>query len=229
MSALFDFGIPGLMATLPPELATALGTAAVRMHFKDGQQIHARGDGVEALSIVHSGSARLGYVDREGNYRSTAILGPGQFFGEFTIFARLPREFDAIAIGPTVISEVSRLRFDRLIEQHRGLRAHFLSSLAFRLHAALQFVDDLRRLPLTVRVGKVLAVSARSFAAGNTVNMTQTELSEILGVTRASVNKALKELEQQKLVARAYSKITLPDPQRLQDWVLSQSDSPTAF
>jgi len=43
------------------------------------------------------------------------------------------------------------------------------------------------------------------------------------------VNKALKELEQQKLVARAYSKITLPDPQRLQDWVLSQSDSPTAF
>ncbi|MEQ9517856.1 MAG: Crp/Fnr family transcriptional regulator [Parvibaculum sp.] len=229
MTGLFDFGVPGLMSTLPTHLAKAVDEAAVRMSFRDGQQIHTRGDGVQSLSIIRSGSARLGYVNQGGEYRATAILGPGQFFGEFTIFAGLPREFDATAVGPTVINEVSLLRLDRLIELHRGLRKHFLSSLAFRLHAALEFVDDLRRLPLAVRAAKVLSFAALSDATQGVVSMTQSELAEILGVTRASANKALKQLEAQKLVTRAYGQISLPDQRRLRNWIAMQSDTPTAF
>lgn len=224
MSGLFDFGVPGIMATLPPDLVKAVDETAVRMSFRDGQQIHERGDGIQSLSIVRSGSVRLGYIDREGEYRSTAILGPGQFFGEFTIFANLPREFSAVAIGPTIISEVSRLRFDRLIERHRGLRAHFLSSLAYRLHAALEFVDDLRRLPLAARAAKVLYLAARSENRGGLVPMTQGELADILGVTRASAHKAVKELEQLAFIESAYGKITVLDPKKLRIWILDQSE-----
>ena len=220
---LLDFGIPALLTTLPEDLAHALNEAAVAVRYTDGQLIHARGDPEQSLSIVKSGAVRLGQVTYDGTYTAIAVLGPGQFFGEFTIFAGLPREFDANASGPTIINEVSRIRFDRLIERHRGIREHFLFSLAHRLHAALGFVDDLRRLSLPVRTAKTLLMMARAESIAAPLKLTQAELAEMLGVTRVSANKALAHLEQLGLIVRAYGQVTIVDQGTMAGWIAKQT------
>lgn len=226
MSDVLDFfGIPALLTSLPPALAEALEDASVTMPFSDGQTIHARGDDEPCLSIVKSGAVRLGQVDVDGRYSGMAVLGPGQFFGEFTIFANLPRSFDAVAIGPTIINEVSRLRFDRLLEKHRGIREHFLWSLAHRLHAALRMVDDLRRLPLNVRAAKMLFAMTQEENGKVVVRVTQSDLADLLGVTRASANKVLNELEKEGLIERSYGRIVITVPDRLRAWIEDQTQS----
>ncbi len=219
MADLFDLGMPDLLATLPPELAKALGETAVSLQFSDGQQIHARDDGIQALSIIRSGAVRIGQFDPEGSYSGVAILGPGQFFGEFTLFAGLPRRFDAIAAGPTVVDEINQTRFDRLLAKHRGIRTHFLASLAHRLHAALETVDDMRRLPLNVRLAKTLHVMQSGNRTGSALNVTQSDLADLLGVTRVSVNKGLAALEKSGLIRRSYGRIELDDPVVLRNWI----------
>jgi CRP/FNR family transcriptional regulator, cyclic AMP receptor protein len=220
---LFDLGMPDLLASLPPELSIALKEAAVSLQYADGQLVHAREDGIQALSIIRSGAVRIGYVDAEGAYSGVAILGPGQFFGEFTLFASLPRRFDAIAAGPAVVDEINQTRFDRLLEKHRGIRTHFLASLAHRLHAALETIDDMRRLPLTVRVAKTLNLMQMSETSEKTLKVTQTDLADLLGVTRVSVNKALGELERQNLIVRSYGRIEITSELTLSQWVKHHS------
>ncbi|MDF1846034.1 MAG: Crp/Fnr family transcriptional regulator [Parvibaculaceae bacterium] len=223
MSGQLDYGLPGLQETLPTTLREALYDAAVSLNYSDGQLIQARGDTDPSLTIVKSGAARLGQIGIDGSYAGMAVMGPDQFFGEFTIFGGLPREFDAFAVGPTVIAKISKTRFDRLLDKHKGIRSYFLAFLAQRLHAALTFVDDLRRLPLNAQVAKTINMMHQADGKSPTVKVTHEELSEILGVTRVSINKALRQLEKSGLIERAYGRIEIPSPAKLDHWVQSQS------
>jgi len=223
MSGKIDFGLPGLQETLPPDLKDALSGASVSVAYRDGQLIQTRGDTDPSLSIIESGAVRLGQIGMDGSYAAMAVMGPGQFFGEFTIFGGLPREFDAVAVGRTTVGHINGLRFDRLLDKHRGIRSYFLSFLAQRLHAALSFVDDLRHLPLVARVAKVLNMMHQAEPNRSAIKVTQKEIAEILGVTRVSVNKALAQLEEEGLIARAYGQINVPSTERIEQWVRERS------
>ena len=223
LSGQLDYGLPGLQETLPTTLRDALYDAAVSINYSDGQLIQARGDTDPSLTIVKSGAARLGQIGIDGSYAGMAVMGPDQFFGEFTIFGGLPREFDAFAVGPTVIAKISKTRFERLLDKHKGIRSYFLAFLAQRLHAALTFVDDLRHLPLNALVAKTLNMMHQADGKSPTVKVTHEELSEILGVTRVSINKALRQLEKNGLIERAYGRIAIPSSAKLNHWVQSQS------
>jgi CRP/FNR family transcriptional regulator, cyclic AMP receptor protein len=223
LSGHVDFGLSRLQDTLPADLGEAFFDEAVSVSYADGQLIQARGDTDPSLSIVKTGAARLGQVGMDGSYAGMAIFGPGQFFGEFTIFGGLPREFDAFAVGPTIIGHINGTRFDRLLDKHRGIRSYFLSFLAQRLHAALSFVDDLRHLPLPVRVAKTLHMMHQSDVGGASIKVTQTELADMLGVTRVSINKALAGLEEEGLISRAYGHINIASPYDMDIWVRDRS------
>lgn len=223
MSGHVDFGLSRLQDTLPPNLGDALFSEAVSVNYSDGQLIQARGDTDPSLSIVRTGAARLGQTGMDGSYAGMAIFGPGQFFGEFTIFGGLPREFDAFAVGPTTIGHINGTRFDRLLDKHRGIRSYFLSFLAQRLHAALSFVDDLRHLPLPARVAKTLHMMHQSDVGSTSIKVTQTELADMLGVTRVSINKALAGLEEEGLISRAYGHINIASPDDMDRWVRDRS------
>lgn len=222
-AATFDFGTSGLIDALPETLRKALQSAGVPMRYADGQLIHERGDAKPGLSIVRSGAVRMGNVGRDGNYMATALLGPGQTFGEFTLFADLPRTHDAEAVGDTVVDQVSRRRFEQVMDDHPELRRRLLSSLASRLHQALEFIDDVRRLPLNVRVAKMLAVMGRTEREPVKLVVKQSQLAETMGVSRVSMGKVLEELEAQSLIKRGYGSIDIPDRQRLQDWIADRA------
>ncbi len=223
MSGRLDYGLPGLQETLPTTLREALYAEAVSISYSDGQLIQARGDTDPSLTIVKSGAARVGQIGIDGSYAGMAVMGPDQFFGEFTIFGGLPREFDAFAVGPTVIAKISKTRFDRLLDKHRGIRSYFLAFLAQRLHAALTFVDDLRHLPINAQVAKTIHMMHQAEDKAQAVKITHEELAEILGVTRVTINKALRDLENNGLIERSYGQIEVLSPTKLEQWVRGYS------
>ena len=85
------------METLPVASAHRLRRAAVLVRYGEGELIHNRGDDKPGLSIVHRGHVRVGIYGYAGTFILSALLGPGQTFGEFTLLAGLPRTHDAVA------------------------------------------------------------------------------------------------------------------------------------
>jgi CRP-like cAMP-binding protein len=218
-----EYGIPGILHGLTDDLRTALEEAEVRVRYRDGERIQARGDRTPGLRIVRAGAARVGNVGADGEYLVLGVFGPGQTFGEMTLFADLPRTFDVHASGPTTIGYIDGARMDRLMRDHPELARVFLRTLATQLHAALEFVEDLRRLPVTVHVAKLLSTMATTEKETASLEMTQDSLGGILGVTRISVGRALDSLEEEGLLRRGYGRIEVPDVASLRAWVAKNS------
>jgi CRP/FNR family cyclic AMP-dependent transcriptional regulator len=109
---------PRLQEFISPELDRALSREANSTRYSEGQLVHSRGESAPGLSIVRKGAVRVGNVGVDGSYLTTSILGVGQCFGEFTLFASLPRTHDATAVGDTVVDQVSGIHFMRLFDQN---------------------------------------------------------------------------------------------------------------
>ena len=223
MADLLDFGARPLVALLPDALAARLSAAATVVDYDDGETIHSRGDMKPGLSIVRSGAVRFAIPGADGSYLSTSVLGPGHCFGEATLFAQLPRTHDAIAVGATVIEQIPKARFDRIFDEEPMLARALLEATTQRLYAVLDFLDDLRRLPLPVRVAKLILRMAQSAKQSNEVECSQSDIAFTLGVSRVSIGKVLAQLEGERLLALGYLRISVPDLHRLNDWITARS------
>ena len=104
------------------------------VEYQDGAVIHRRGDRGRALSVVRTGAVRMSNMGRDGREVTLTTLSPGESFGEFTVFADLPRQFDFTARGKTVIDTINHQRFEALLQSSPALSQHVIRHLAQRLH-----------------------------------------------------------------------------------------------
>lgn len=204
---------------MPQRLQTRLREAAVRVSYGDGELVHARGDHKPGLSLIHKGAVRFVNQGLDGSVVSTGILGPGQFFGEATLFADLPRTHNAIAVGATIIDQVAKQRFDAIFDEEPELARVMLRATTQRLYLALDILDDLRRLPLKTRAAKMIAIHAAVSREKNSVKLNQSELAFTLGVSRVALGKALGELQKDGLIKLGYKRIDIPDALKLKGWI----------
>ncbi len=223
MPDLLDFGGAPLMEFAPRRLREKIRATATAVRYQDGAVIHAHGDDKPGLSIVRSGAVHFGLVDADGTYIATSLLGVGHCFGEATLFAGRARTHDAVAVGDTVIDQIDKARFDRLFDQEPDLARALLNATTRRLYSALDFMDDLRRLPLPVRTAKLVALMANSAKQDGSIACNQADLAFTLGVSRVSVGKALGDLQKEGILKLGYGKIDIPSRARLHEWIADRS------
>ena len=214
-----EYGLPGILELLSDEQKAALKEVEVPVHYRDGELVQSRGDRTRGLRIVRAGAATVGNVGVNGQHLTLAILGPGQTFGEMTLFAELPRSFDVRASGPTTIGHIDDARMKALLQKNPDLAGVFLTTLARQLHAALEMVEDLRRLPVVTHVAKLISTMVKPGKPSAVLEVTQKSLAETLGVTRIPVARALERLENEGLLRHSYGRIEVPDAAALRAWV----------
>ena len=198
-----------------------LVACAVEMTYSDGQLVHSRGDAKPGLSIVKEGGAYVGVNGLDGMFVMVASLGPGECFGEFTLFTELPRTHDISSIGESKIYQLSKAKFDTLYEKYPCISRALLRTTLSRTHILLERLDAIRRLPILERTAKTLFSMSHGLGASNQLRNTQVDLADTLGVTRVSLGKALKQLSHIGLIEIGYGKITIVDRLALGRWVES--------
>ncbi len=221
MLDLVQLNAPAFMDLLPEEVAKKVRQESTVVKYTDGQFIQSRGDANPGISIVRSGAANAGIIGIDGSVSMTTLLGPGQSFGEFTIFAELPRTHDVSATGETEIYQMSATRFTRLYDREPELSRALLKTALIRSHILLEMLDAIRRLPIRERTAKILLSMSHTAGNPNLLECRQSELAYTLGVSRISLNRALKQLAELKLVELGYGEIKIPAPSKLADWVAS--------
>lgn len=161
----------------------------------------------------------------DGRYIQTTVLGAGESFGEFTLFSHLPRTHTAEAIIDCQVDHIPPQTLKTALQQDSKLALELLASLSTRLHRMLEVVDDIQRLPLPVRLAKLLFVLMQPRDGTYWVEHSQEQLAQRIGMTRVSISAALKNLEQEMLIQRHYQRIHILDPQQLQQWLLDKTQT----
>ena len=145
-------------------------------------------------------------------------------FGEFTLFADLPRTHNAEAFGETVVDQIPLSDFNMMVQEYPEIKDYLLSALAQYLHIALETLDDVRRQPIIVRVAKVLLSYVHKHKIDMNIPITQTMMSETLGVSRLSVHNALKEFQKMNILERKYGAVFIKDYDALVEWIADHEE-----
>lgn len=184
---------------LDDEAAASLEASMSSVSIQRGRTLFNEGDDGEALFVIVDGKVKLGRTSPDGRENLLAILGPGQVFGELSLFDPGPRSATATAVVDTELRSLSHADLLPLITEHPQVSRALLRQLAARLRRTNEVVGDLVFSDVPGRVAKALLDLSDRFGRhsdnGIHVNhdLTQEELAQLVGASRETVNKALAD------------------------------------
>ena len=204
------FGVcsPALQAEL-----LRLGRVRALAH---GTSLFARGGEADGLCCVLAGALRIGALNADGDSALLAYLEPYQWFGEISLIDGRPRTHDAVADGPTQVLVVPREPLLDWLDAHPAMWRELARLACRKLRVLFVAVEELAQLPLEERVWRRLQLVALGYgsreAPRRRIHLSQELLAQMLGVSRQSINKALKALEAGGRVRLHYGEIELLSP-----------------
>jgi CRP/FNR family cyclic AMP-dependent transcriptional regulator len=145
------------------------------------------------------------------------LMESGDFFGEIALLDGLPRTASASALADTEMLSVPRAAFLELMSKEPKLALHIIELLCERLRYNTDRIRDAAFLDLGARLAKTLEALALGHGEEGpegiliTAKLNQSELAQLLGVTREAVNKQLKQFAQEGLISTKGSRILVLD------------------
>lgn len=201
-----------LFATLPADVQRLLREQSPIRRFGDGQIIQQRGDEGNGFWLIEHGAASVGRFLPDGRFRGIARLGPGDSWGELAVLTRTPRVVDAVSRGGSSVRFVRASLFEGVIANRPDAMRPMLGALAAQLQEAIGLLAGQQRASALGRVGEMLATMVGEDDEPSAIAIRQDELAELLGLTRATVNTALRRLQARGLIERGYGTVAVRDP-----------------
>jgi CRP-like cAMP-binding protein len=210
-----------LFAALDEESAASLRRSMVEVSLGRSEVLFTEGDQGDRLYVIVEGKIKLGRTSSDGRENLLAILGPGEMFGELSLFDPGPRTATATSVGDSRLIGLGHDALQPWLAQHPEVALTLLNALARRLRRTNETLADLVFSDVPGRVAKALLDLSTRFGRptddGILVahELTQEELAQLVGASRETVNKALADFVTRgwlRLEARA---VVLLDVERL--------------
>jgi CRP-like cAMP-binding protein len=211
-----------LFAALDDNDVRALRDTMTPVHLDRGDVLFREGQRGDRLYVITNGKIKLGRTSADGRENLLSIQGPGEMFGELSLFDPGPRTATATAVAESDVIGLNNDSLQEFLRDRPAVALSLLAALAQRLRKTNDSLSDLVFTDVPGRVAKALLDLAHRFGRpteeGTLVahDLTQEELAQLVGASRETVNKALADFASRgwiKLEARA---VLLMDVERLE-------------
>lgn len=175
--------------------------------FDPGQVVYAPGNFRRSLGVVLSGQLQV-----TKGALAVSVLEPGDLFGAAALYSD-EAEFAATitAKRPSRCLMLGQRLVDRLLAEQSQIRENYLRYLTGRIRFLSGRLQTLAQPGVEGKLARYLLAGG-----GGTVTCSATELSQRLGVSRASLYRAFSALEDSGLILRKGKTITIADPAGLE-------------
>ncbi|MGQ0623809.1 MAG: Crp/Fnr family transcriptional regulator [Sporichthyaceae bacterium] len=210
-----------MFSALDDEAAEALRASMSEVNLSRGQALFREGDSGDRLYVVAEGKVKLGRTSTDGRENLLAVLGPGEMFGELSLFDPGPRTATATAVTDTRVYGLGHEDLKPLLDGRPEVALSLLQQISRRLRRTNEALGDLVFSDVPGRVAKALLDLSTRFGVASDEgthvghDLTQEELAQLVGASRETVNKALADFASRgwlRLEARA---VVLLDLDRL--------------
>jgi CRP/FNR family transcriptional regulator, cyclic AMP receptor protein len=211
-----------LFAGLDDDAAKTLVATMTPLELARGDVLFHEGEPGDRLYVVREGKIKLGRRSSDGRENLLAVLGPGEMFGELSLFDPGPRTATATVVAAAVVLELGHADLVQWLQERPEVAQQLLQALARRLRRTNEALADLVFSDVPGRVAKALLDLSTRF--GETVDegirvahdLTQEELAQLVGASRETVNKALADFAARGWVRREGRAVVLLDVDRLE-------------
>lgn len=185
---------------------------------KAGERLFSRGEKDEALCCVLSGALKLGSFDAEGDTKVLSMyVEPYQWFGEIAVIDHLPRSQDAVADVVSSVLVVSRSLLEPWLNEHPQYWRELARLVCLKMRMLAVMIEDSASLPLEQQLARRMLMASTNFGMNYPMSfkrhlrLPQEYLARMMGVSRQTINRALKILAEQRVIAVHYADIELLD------------------
>jgi CRP/FNR family transcriptional regulator, cyclic AMP receptor protein len=210
-----------LFEALSDEDSHALRAKVLVVRFDRGERLFSEGDQGDRLYIILSGKIKLTRAAPDGRENLVSVHGPGEMFGELSLFDPIPRTSSATAITQAELAGLAHADLRTFLATRPEVAMHLLQALAQRLRRINDVKADLVFTDVPGRVAKALLDLSERFGVqtpeGMQVNhdLTQEELAQLVGASRETVNKALADFAARGWIHLAAKSVLISDTDRL--------------
>lgn len=205
---------PGLQfdPDMPEDAVAILRSHGVRRTFSKNQMVVAIGDDFPELFIVDGGRFSISVIDETGSSWIYGYLAVGSTWGLKAVLTDKPADFIFESLEDSVATCVERKTLWSLIDTDPIVRRGVILSLGWSISKATMFAHKERTLPLRVRLVHFLVEHADE---NGTLELTQSVMARILGVSRYALGSELQKLKRQALIEINYGRIKVIDINQL--------------
>ncbi|HEU4491279.1 MAG TPA: Crp/Fnr family transcriptional regulator [Jiangellales bacterium] len=211
-----------LFRELDDEAASALRASMVEVQLGRGEVLFREGDTGDRVYVVIDGKVKLGRTSSDGRENLLAILGPGQMFGELSLFDPGPRSATVTAVTDTVLLSLANEDMLTWLTGRPEVARGLLLQLGQRLRRSNDTLADLVFSDVPGRVAKALLDLSTRFGVPSEEgvrvvhDLTQEELAQLVGASRETVNKALADFAGRGWLRLEQRSVVILDLERLQ-------------
>ena len=206
-------------------LSEAARSAFVRnarsRQYAPGTTIYFEGEAGNELFRIVSGTVRLYVARPSGQEVIYALFEPGDCFGDSSCIDGEPRSQTAEAVGAVEVQVLDRAAFDRMRQLYREFEDALLRLITRQVRLLSVFNADSHLSNLSARVASRIVTVAQSFGVANeagirlSLRLPQSELALMVGASRQTVNRVLRQFQDEGLILIEYGTLVVLALERL--------------
>ncbi len=207
-----------LFRDLPPAVLDHLGSYMKTRKVERGATIFSKGDPGTGLLGVLSGAVKVSVASADGKDIVLNVFHEGEIFGEIALLDGRPRTADAIAMSDGDLVVIERRDFISFLNGNPDVTLKLIEILCARLRRTSEQVQDVTFLDLPTRLAKTLlrlTVAEDNSAPRRKVAITQREISQMIGRSRESTNKQLRQWAKRGWIKLERGGVSVLSPDKL--------------
>jgi len=195
---------------------------------KRGATIFSKDDPGTNVYAVISGTIKISISSPDGRNAILNLIGPGELFGEMAVLDGHPRSADATANTNCEIFVIDRRDFLPFVRSQPTLAMKFIELLCERVRRTSEQVEQVILQDLPGRLASALLGLTEKHKLepeSRTIAITQQEISEMVGMTRESINKQLRAWASRHWVRLEHGAIVVLDTAPLRELADAGADA----
>ena len=204
-----------IFGILGPELLSQLRARARVRSVARGTTVFAKGDPGSSLFAILEGQVKVISYSAEGKYAVFNLLSAGDIFGEIALLDGGERTADVVSVTDCAFLVIERRDFLPLLHSRPDISQKLIEILCQRLRNTSRQVEEVMFLDLAAKLARTLLRLADN-TGSTTIALTQSEIAQLIGASRESTNKQLRDWENLNWVHMGRGEILLVDTKSLE-------------
>lgn len=202
------------MRLLSDEEQSKVTADTYERHYPPGGYVCRSGESAEQWIGVIKGLVKASVMTTQGRTTTYAGIGPGGWLGEGSVINGTSRRFDVIALRDSTVACVPRFTLMRLYNTNIRFCHYLIAQLNKRLAQQMALIEIDRLLEPETRVARFLAMLADSqISSGGELGLeiNQSELANLCGLSRQFINRVLAKLQSLGIIDHRYGRLIILD------------------
>jgi CRP/FNR family cyclic AMP-dependent transcriptional regulator len=193
-----------------------LAAVAPMKTYSAGELLFTPHQPTEALFILKKGRVRVFRVSADGRALTTALLTPGNIFGEMVLLGQQMHDNFAEAIDEVVVCVMSRADVHRYLLSDARIAARISEILGRRVAELERRLSDTVFKTAPERIAATLCQLAgqqtkRPLGRGSQIALTHEQIAALTGTSRETATKILDDYADRGLIRLGRGKLTILD------------------